>query len=108
MNSEFGDITGDIEIPSGELRLSYTVAGNSGSIIYESDRIVIQGLRYSYYLSRTQEGEDIVTTAILDRRSIETQARFSLDTVSQQNHPRPTTRHRSWRTLSSLLTLMVS
>ncbi len=82
----FGDVSGDIEIPSGEVTLTYTAAGNSGSLIYESTRNIANGTRNNYYLARTQDGIEIVTTAFLDRRLIETQARFSLAHVAA-DHP---------------------
>ena len=74
----FGGISGDLEIPDGDVPLTYTVAGNMGSIIAELDRAVAEGTRYNFYLSRNVDGEDVVTSAFLDRRSVETQARLSV------------------------------
>lgn len=82
----FGDVSGDVDVPSGEITLTYTNAGNPGSIIYESTRNIANATRNNYYLVRTQDGIEVVTTASLDRRQIETQARFSLAHVAA-NHP---------------------
>jgi hypothetical protein len=82
----FGDITGDLDIPVGTVPVTYTVAGNIGSIILELDFPIIAGRRYNAYLSRNTDGEDVLTAALLDRRSIETQARFSVAHMAA-NHP---------------------
>lgn len=74
----FGDITDDRDISSGSLPVTYTAAGNMGSILAEFSRAVAIGGRYNFYFSRNIDGEDVVTSALLDRRSIETQARISI------------------------------
>ena len=74
----FGDITGDRDIPQGNLPVTYTAAGNMGSILAEFTRAVAVGGRYNFYFSRNIDGDDVVTSATLDRRSIETQARISV------------------------------
>ena len=74
----FGEITEDRDIPSGDLPITYTTASNMGSILAESSRAVSVGGRYNFYFSRNADGEDVITSALLDRRSIETQARISI------------------------------
>ena len=74
----FGDITGDLDMPSGDVPITYTAAGNIGSILSQVDRAVAPGGRYNFYLSRNVDGEDVITSALLDRRSIETRARISV------------------------------
>lgn len=74
----FGDITGDLDIPDGTVPVTYTAAGNVGSILAEFTRAAAVGGRYNFYFSRNIDGEDVVTSATLDRRSIETRARISI------------------------------
>lgn len=74
----FGDITTDRDISSGSLPVTYTAAGNVGSILAEFTRAVAVGGRYNFYFTRNVDGEDVVTSATLDRRSIETLARISV------------------------------
>jgi hypothetical protein len=82
----FGDITSNLDIPFGSVPITYTVAGNTGSIIVELEPNINGGRRYNFYLSRNPDGADVVTTALLDRRSIETQARLSIAYMAA-NHP---------------------
>lgn len=82
----FGEITSDIDIPLGDVPVTYTAAGNMGSILTETDRTITAGGRYNFYLSRNTDGEDVVTSVLLDRRSIETRARISVANTAA-NHP---------------------
>ncbi len=82
----FRDVTGYVDIPTGDIPVTYTVAGNMGSFIVEFNSVVAEGTRYNYYLSRNTDGEDVVTTARLDLRSISTQARMSVAHTAT-NHP---------------------
>lgn len=83
----FGDITGLVDLPSTiPFPLTYTAAGNVGAIIFESAPSIVAGARYNLYLSRTQEGDDVVATVFLDRRSISTRARISIAHLAA-DHP---------------------
>ncbi|MDH3409685.1 MAG: DUF4397 domain-containing protein [Gammaproteobacteria bacterium] len=74
----FGAVTGDIDVPAGDLPLTYTTAGGMGSILIDEDRTVFAGTRSNYYLIKSAAGEDAIVTANLDRRSVETFARLSI------------------------------
>lgn len=83
----FLDVTGDIEVPAGNLPLTYTTAGNMGSILLDLDRTVPAGTRSNYYLIENSAGEDTVVVTSLDRRSVETFAKFTIINTAA-NHPR--------------------
>jgi len=74
----FPDVTGDIELPAGDLPLTYTTADNVGSILIDEDRTVFAGTRTNYYLIKNAAGEDALVVAVLNRRSIETIAHLSI------------------------------
>ena len=75
----FGDITGAFDLPmTGALPVTYTAAGNIGALIFEFTPVIADGARYNFYLSRNQEGADIVSAVAFDRRSVSTQARMSI------------------------------
>ncbi len=71
-------VTGDIEVPAGELPLTYTTAGTMGSILIDDDRTVFAGTRSNYYLIKNAAGEAAIVAANLDRRSVETFAQLSI------------------------------
>lgn len=81
----FLNVTGDIEIPAGDLPLTFTTAGSVGSILIDDDRTVIAGTRSNYYLVQNAAGDAAIVAANLDRRSVETFAQLSfINTAS--NH----------------------
>ena len=83
----FGDITASFDLPmTGALPVTYTAAGNVGALIYEFVPVIAAGARYNFYLSRNQEGADIVSAVAFDRRSVSTQARISIAHLAA-NHP---------------------
>ena len=82
----FGDITGDVDIPDGEVPITYTASGNTGAIIVDVDRGILEGGRVNFYLARDPDGDEVLTVAQVDRRSIETQARISIANTAA-NHP---------------------
>lgn len=82
----FGDITGDVSIPAGTLPLTYTAAGNVGSILIDVDIGTSEGTRYNVYVLRDEQGEDVAYSAAINRRSVQTQARMSVANTTA-NHP---------------------
>ena len=83
----FGDVSGLVDLPApGAVPVTYTAAGNMGSIIAETASGVATGVRYDFYFSRDQDGVDIIAAVALDRRSISTRSRLSIAHVAA-NHP---------------------
>jgi hypothetical protein len=74
----FQGISGDIEVPAGDLPLTYTTAGNMGTILIDQDQTVLAGTQSSYYLIKSAVGEDIIVVANPNRRSVETFARLNV------------------------------
>lgn len=82
MGHAFRDVTGDIPIPAGDLPLTYTTAGNMGSILIDQDRTVIAGTRSDYYLIKNAAGDDAIVADNPDRRPVETFAKLSFINTS--------------------------
>jgi len=72
----FGDVTGDLDTPVGELPITFTAAGNPGAILYETTLTTFLGTRLNFYM--TIEPDPLIAARqIVDRRSIETIARLT-------------------------------
>ena len=72
----FQDVTGDLPIDVGIYPVTFTAAGQVGSILFENSLGVVGGARYQFYAI----GETDAFSAVIivpDRRSIETVARLS-------------------------------
>jgi hypothetical protein len=72
----FGDITGDIDVPVGEIPITATAPGNIGAIQLQDTLTTFAGSRVNYYLTVVSD-EVAGTRAIVDRRPIETIARLT-------------------------------
>ena len=72
----FGDFTGDIETPVGDIPLTGTAPGNIGAILFEDTLTTTIGSRLNYYFT-VSFGEIVGTQVIVDRRSVETVARLT-------------------------------
>ena len=81
----FRGVSGDIEVPAGDLPLTYTTAGNMGMVLIDQERIISPGSQTSYYLIKSAAGEDAIVTSNPDRRPIETFARLNIINTST-NH----------------------
>ena len=77
-NHGFNDITGFFDVTATDLPVTYTAAGNVGSILLEDDRLIIAGTRADYYVIRDSNGVDIPIVSITDRSSVSTFARLSI------------------------------
>jgi hypothetical protein len=74
----FLDVTDDLPVSEGILPMTYTAADNMGSILIDVDRTVAAGSQSHIYLIRTTLGTDLLIDHVPNRRSIETQASFTL------------------------------
>ncbi|MDH3614487.1 MAG: DUF4397 domain-containing protein [Gammaproteobacteria bacterium] len=74
----FRDVTNDLEVPAGALPLTYTTAGNIGSILIDTDRIATAGTRIHYYVVENSAGVDVLVDHFPDRRSVETLVKISI------------------------------
>lgn len=74
----FGDISGDIDMPSGTVPLTYTAAGNTGTILVDVDRTVVAGVRYFAYFVENAAGTLSEIEYAPDLRSVETLAKLSV------------------------------
>jgi hypothetical protein len=77
-NHNFKDVTGFFDVEAIDLPVTYTAAGNVGSILLEDDRLIIAGTRADYYVVRDPDGVDIPIVSISDRSSISTFARINI------------------------------
>ena len=84
-NHAFGDVTGDLDSQTGVLPLTYTVAGNMGSVLIDVDPTIISGTHNHYYLIENSTGDDVLITQLPDRRSIDTFARLGLMNTAVTN-----------------------
>ena len=85
-NQAFGEVTGDMAIAPGDTPITYTAAGNAGSILIDVDRTFNVNVHHSLFAIRNSDGEDVLTSFIIDRRSVETQTKFTLINTTV-NHP---------------------
>lgn len=74
----FGDITGDLAVPSTTLPITYTAADNVGAILIDNDKTLSRASRNYFYLVRVASGEDVLVDYIPDLRPVETVAKLSL------------------------------
>lgn len=74
----FQDVTDDLDVTAGLLPLTYTTAGNVGSILIDAERTVSAGTQAHIYVIRSSLGTDLLLDYFPNRRSIETFARFSI------------------------------
>lgn len=75
-NHTYRDVSAELPLAAGSYTLTYTAAGNTGSILLEDDVGLQQGIRYEHYAV----GEMGALGGILlpsDRRSVETLVKFS-------------------------------
>lgn len=84
-NQAFGEYTDDLPIMSGDIPVTYTAAGNIGSILIDEDRTFSVGAHHSLITVRDATGVDVVSNYVLDRRSIETQTKLTLINTSTDN-----------------------
>lgn len=77
-NHTFGDVTGDLAMPSAQFPLTYTAAGNVGAILIDNDQTLIAGLRNYLYLVHDSSGEDVLVDYLPDLRPVETLGKLSL------------------------------
>lgn len=70
------DVSAELPLAAKSYTLTYTAAGNKGSILMEGDIVVQQGVRYEYYaLGKTAALKGLLV--LPDRRSVETLVKFS-------------------------------
>ena len=81
----FKDVTVDFAVPAGDVPLTYTAAGGTGSVLIDVDQPIVAGFRYHVYLLRTSEGEDAVVVSPTDRRAVETLSKLSIANTSTNN-----------------------
>jgi len=77
-NHAFGDDSGDIEVPSGALPLTYTTANNIGSILVDTDIQVSTGLRNHVLFVEDSDNVGQAINYIPDLRSVETLAKLAI------------------------------
>jgi len=74
----FADITGYYDIVRGPNRITYTVPGDTGTILFDVEELVGQGAKVDYYVLPTGNGTDITRGDVPDRRAVDTRARISI------------------------------
>lgn len=77
-NHVFEDVTADLPVPSGDVPVTYTAAGNSGAILIDADRVFSIGAHHSVFATRNAEGEDVAANFVIDRRAVETRSKLTL------------------------------
>jgi hypothetical protein len=77
-NHMFGDITSFIDVTAGNLPITYTAPGNTGSILMDVEAVVFAGARTDFYVARDTTDTDVRIVDVADRRSILTRARLSV------------------------------
>jgi len=83
-DQDFRDISAEIDVPVGELPITYTTFDNIGSILLQRDVSIFAGLRIDAYV--VGEGASPISiTARPDRRSVETFARLTF-VYTETNH----------------------
>jgi hypothetical protein len=84
-NHAFRDVSADLDIEAGAIPLTYTAAGNTGAILLEGTASIFADTRSQIYVVG-EAGTESVFQQIVDRRTVETQVRFTL-THAAFNHP---------------------
>ena len=84
-NHAFRDVTGDIDLASGTYIITYTPAGNAGSILVEDAILVFPSAHHQVYVL---DGalEPRAFLRVPDRRSVETLVKFTVQHTAT-NHP---------------------
>ncbi len=84
-NHAFRDVTGDIDLASDTYILTYTPAGNAGSILVEDAIVVFSSAHHQVYVI---DGalEPRAFIRVPDRRSVETLVKFTVQHTAT-NHP---------------------
>ena len=75
-NHQFGDITGDISVPSGVSTYTYTAVGNTGAIQFEGGIDAFPGTHQNFIVIGDMDNR-VATTYVPDRRSISTLVRVT-------------------------------
>jgi len=86
-NHAFGEVSADLDAPAGVLPLTYTTAGNIGSIVVDTETTVAPGLRHHVMLLENSAGEGDALAFFPNRRSVETQARIGVANTSTTHTP---------------------
>ncbi|NIV18844.1 MAG: hypothetical protein GWN47_10710 [Woeseiaceae bacterium] len=81
----FREITPDIDLPNGPLPITYTTAGNIGSILIDTDVGVSPGQRRYILLIEDSTGNGELVSYVPQLRSVETQARVAIANTAQSN-----------------------
>ncbi len=71
----FGDVTNDIQFPTGTTNLTYTTVGDTSAILFDSGITAVAGLHFNFVVLGTQ-GSLVSQALIPDRQSISTLAKL--------------------------------
>ena len=81
----FRDVTPDLDMPAGALPITYTTAGNMGSILVDTDFGLNRGLRHHVIFIEDSNGVGELVRYIPDLRSVETFAKVEIANTTQSN-----------------------
>ena len=84
-NHAYRDVTGDIAIAPGQTPITYTAAGNVGSLLYETTAQTFLDTHTQFYVVGTA-GALVTLQFVPNRRSVETLVRFTF-LHTAHNHP---------------------
>lgn len=73
----FGDVTGDVPMPSGTVPITYTTAGDTSMLLIDQDREIQAGTHQQYVVAHVGDADALIIS-FPDRRSISTLARLSV------------------------------
>lgn len=65
----FGDVTNDIQFPTGTTNLTYTTVGDTSAILFESGIAAVTGIHFNFVVLGTQ-GSLVSQTLVPDRQSV--------------------------------------
>jgi hypothetical protein len=74
----FGDVSADIDVPSGALPLTYTTANTMGSVLVDTDISVSEGRRNYVLLVEDIDGIGQALPYVPDLRPVESQAKLGI------------------------------
>lgn len=77
-NHAFGDVSANIDVPTGTLPVTYTSAGNIGSILVDTDIATSEGRRNYVLLVEGSDGVGQALSYLPDLRSVESQAKLGI------------------------------
>jgi hypothetical protein len=77
-NHMFKDVTAFVDITADVNPITYTTAGNIGSILVDEDVTIPAGTRTDFHVVTLQDDTDVLITSISDRRSNSTVARLAI------------------------------